>query len=150
MRVLSSTFALSIEQSRLSRFKASSKPTRAIRSTSGVVYNRVLKPLFPPPGISSTPRGSPKYIPPVNSRTINMSRPETTSCFKLDASAKASKTIAGLKFANNPSSFLIARSPASGRISKSTLSHLGPPTAPNKTASACLAFSMVSDLRGSP
>ncbi len=51
-----------------------------------------------------------------------MSKPETISFFRLDASASASKTIAGLKFANNPNSFLNFSNPRSGFSEKGKLS----------------------------
>ena len=38
----------------------------------------------------------------------------------------------------------------SGRIEGSTLSHLGPPTAPSNTASAALQASIVSSVKGTP
>ena len=38
----------------------------------------------------------------------------------------------------------------SGRIAGSTLSHLGPPTASSKTASAALQASIVSSVKGTP
>ena len=40
--------------------------------------------------------------------------------------------------------------PFSGRIAGSTLSHLGPPTAPSNTASAALQASIVSSVKGTP
>ena len=64
-----------------------------------------------------------------------MSRPETISGLSVDASTNCSKQIAGLKFANNFNSFLSLSSALSGFFEKSTLSHFGPPTAPNMTTS---------------
>ena len=76
------------------------------------------------------PLGSPKYIPPVNSLIIIMSKPDTISGFKLDASTNCLKQIAGLRLANNFSSFLNFKSALSGLFENSKLSHFGPPTAP--------------------
>ena len=81
------------------------------------------------------PLGSPKYIPPVSSLTIIMSNPDTISGFKLDASTSCLKQIAGLRLANNFSSFLNFKSALSGLFENSKLSHLGPPTAPKITES---------------
>ena len=81
---------------------------------------------------------------------MTISRPLTISSFKEDADSKASKTIAGLKFANNSNSFLRPSKPASGLLFLSTSSHLEPPTAPNKIASASLAFSKTAGVSGSP
>ena len=70
------------------------------------------------------PLGSPKYIPPVSSLTIIISKPETISGFKLDASTNCLKQIAGLRFANNFNSFLNFKSALSGLFENSKLSHL--------------------------
>ena len=64
-----------------------------------------------------------------------MSRPETISGFKLEASTNCLKQIAGLKFANNLSSFLNFNKALSGFFENSNLSYFGPPQAPNITAS---------------
>ena len=58
-------------------------------------------------------------------------------CFKqlVDASTSCLKQIAGLKLANSFNSFLNFNNALSGFFENSTLSHLGPPTAPNITAS---------------
>ena len=85
--------------------------------------------------IGSIPRGSPKYMPPVSSRTIIISNPETISGFRVEESTSCSKQIAGLKFANRFSSFLNFKRALSGFFENSNLSHLGPPHAPNITAS---------------
>ena len=81
------------------------------------------------------PLGSPKYIPPVNSLTIIISRPSIISFFNADASTRAGKHIAGRRLANKSKSFLNLKRPASGLFSYSTFSHFGPPTAPKRTAS---------------
>ena len=81
------------------------------------------------------PLGSPKYIPPVNSLTKSMSKSDTSSGFKLDASTNCLKHIAGLKFANNFNSFRSFNNALSGFLAKSRLSHFGPPTAPSIIAS---------------
>ena len=64
-----------------------------------------------------------------------MSNPDTTSGLRVDASTNCLKQIAGLKFANSFNSFLSFNNALSGFLENSTLSHLGPPTAPKITAS---------------
>ena len=91
------TFAFSIEQTLLSRRLASSKAERATRSISLSVYRWVFMPTRSFPSVI-IPLGSPKYIPDVSSLTIIISNPETTSGFKEEKSARASKHWAGLKF----------------------------------------------------
>ena len=56
--------------------------------------------------------------------------------------------MAGLKLANNCKSLLSLNNPCSGLWSNGKLSHFGPPTAPKRTASDFLAFSIVSSLIG--
>ena len=85
--------------------------------------------------IGSIPLGSPKYMPPVNSLTIIISKPDTISGFKDDESTNCLKQIAGLKLANNFNSFLNFKRPLSGLLENSKLSHFGPPHAPKITAS---------------
>ena len=63
-----------------------------------------------------------------------MSKPATNSGFSDDASTIDSKHIAGRKFANSSSSFLIRNNPCSGLSEKSKSSHFSPPTAPSNTA----------------
>ena len=146
----SKTFALSTEHNFPDRFFAVSNATIAILSISSVVYDSVLNPLFEPLEISSIPLGSPKYIPLVSSRRINRSSDSITSGFSVEEFTKELKTIAGLKFANKSISFLILSNPRSGLISKLSLSHFSPPTAPSKTASTFFAFCIVSSVIGSP
>ena len=69
-----------------------------------------------------------------------MSKPDTISGFKLDASTNCLKQIAGLKLANNFNSFLNFRRALSGFFENSRLSHFGPPTAPKITASLSKAL----------
>ena len=83
-------------------------------------------------------------MPPVNSLTIIISRPSIISFFKAEASTRAGKHNAGLRFANKSKSFLNLKRPASGLFSYSTLSHFGPPTAPKSTASDSLASDIAS------
>ena len=64
-----------------------------------------------------------------------MSRPDTISGFRVEASTNCLKQIAGLKFAKSLSSFLNFSKALSGFFENSRLSHLGPPTAPKITAS---------------
>ena len=91
------TFAFSIEQTLLPRLLANSKADLATRSISLSVYRCVLIPTRSFPSVI-IPLGSPKYIPEVSSLTIIMSKPETTSVFKEEKSAKASKHCAGRRF----------------------------------------------------
>ena len=79
-----------------------------------------------------------------------ISRPLTTSSLRVEALAKASKTRAGRKLANKPSSLRIPRRPRSGCRLKGSDSHLGPPTAPNKIASEFFAAESVSSGNGCP
>ena len=67
-----------------------------------------------------------------------------------DASFILSCIVAGLKFTNNPRPDLRANRPFSGLFELSILSHFGPPTAPNKTASLALHISSDSFGSGSP
>ena len=69
-----------------------------------------------------------------------MSKPETISGFKLEASTNCLKQMAGLKLAKSFNSFLSLRSALSGFFENSSLSHLGPPTAPSITASLSKAL----------
>ena len=69
-----------------------------------------------------------------------MSRPDTISGFKLDASTNCLKQIAGLRLAKSFNSFLSFKRARSGLLENSKLSHLGPPTAPKITASASRAL----------
>ena len=64
-----------------------------------------------------------------------MSKPETISGLRVDESTNCLKQIAGLKFANSFNSFLSFNKALSGFFENSRLSHLGPPHAPNITAS---------------
>ena len=79
-----------------------------------------------------------------------MSKPETISGFKLEASANCGYKIAGRKLAKRLSSLRIFNKPRSGRIERSMLSHFGPPTAPSKMASAFFACSAVCSGYGEP
>ena len=64
-----------------------------------------------------------------------ISNPETISGLRVEESTSCLKQIAGLKLANNFSSFLSFQRALSGFFENSKLSHLGPPQAPNITAS---------------
>ena len=64
-----------------------------------------------------------------------MSKPEIISGLSDEASTNCSKQIAGLRFANNFSSFLNFNKALSGLLENSRLSYFGPPTAPRITAS---------------
>ena len=72
------------------------------------------------------------------------------SGFKLEALANCGYSLATRKLANKPSSLRIFNRPRSGRMLRSMPSHLGPPTAPNNTASAARAFCNVSSGKGTP
>ena len=79
-----------------------------------------------------------------------MSKPDIISGFNDEASTRAGKTIAGLRFANKSISFLNLSKPFSGLFSNSTPSYLGPPTAPNSIASASKESARVSSDKGVP
>ena len=96
------------------------------------------------------PRGSPKYTPLVSSRMIMMSRPLTISGLSDEASTSASNTLAGRRLAKRSISLRRRSRPRSGFLLKSAVSHFGPPTEPNSTASASRAFFMASSLSGTP
>ena len=83
--------------------------------------------------------GLPKYRPPVSSRRISRSTASSSSGRSGDECASARGTVTGRTLANSPSSLRSRNSACSGRIFGSTLSHLGPPHAPRKTASAAQA-----------
>ena len=68
----------------------------------------------------------------------------------VDALASAGITVAGRRLANRSISFLSFSNPASGRCWRSTLSHFGPPTAPNSTASTLIALASVSSVSDVP
>ncbi len=89
-------------------------------------------------------------MPPVNSRTIRISKPDTTSGFSVDASASCGYKMAGRKLPNRPNSERIFSKPRSGRIARSKASHLGPPTAPKSTASTSRANAKVESAKGTP
>ena len=79
-------------------------------------------------------------MPPVSSLTMSKSRLETFSSFRVEAETSSFERIAGLRLAKKSSSDLIPKSPFSGLLLEGSLSHLGPPTAPNRIASLSLAF----------
>ncbi len=74
---------------------------------------------------------------------MSMSNPETSSARRLDALASSGNNIAGRKLQNKSKSDRMASKPRSGRASAGRLSHLGPPTAPNKMPSASRASALV-------
>ena len=69
-----------------------------------------------------------------------MSKPETISGFKEEASTSCLKHIAGLRFANSFNSFLNFNRALSGFLEISKLSHLGPPQAPKMMISDSIAL----------
>ena len=80
-----------------------------------------------------------------------MSTPCTISLFNGDLSIREGKVETGLTFAYSPSSFRIASRPCSGRtFAEGSLSYLGSPMAPKRTASEDLQRSRVSSGRGFP
>ena len=87
-------------------------------------------------------------MPPVNSLTIKISKSLIISSFIGEAEASSLKRKAGLRLANNPSSFLNPNNACSGLLSQSKSSHSGPPTAPKRIASDFLAISKVLSGRG--
>src|SRR5699024_8506267 len=70
--------------------------------------------------------------------------------FKGDACNNESNPLIGRRFENKFSSFLIFNKPFSGRTLTGILSHLGPPTAPSKIASADLQAAMVPSVKVEP
>src|SRR5580700_2572583 len=89
-------------------------------------------------------------MPPVLSRTIIRSSPRITSAFSVEASTSGSSTMAGRKLANRSSSLRSRRMEISGRLSNPNASHFGPPTEPNRMASASRALAIVSSVIGTP
>src|SRR5258708_3340172 len=87
---------------------------------------------------------------PVSSRTIMMSSPETTSDLSVEASASSGNTVAGRRLAKKSHSLRNPRIAFSGRLSRASVSYLGPPTAPNSTAWEALTRSRVACGKGSP
>ena len=83
--LVSSTFALSTEQSFRPRFLAIPNATCAMRLISDSLYFIVSKPSRSPSSVLRCPRGCPKYISPVNSRRIIRSRSLTRSGFNDEA-----------------------------------------------------------------
>ncbi len=98
--------------------------------------------------LSSPSTFSPKYAPPVSSRTMRMSTPSRTSGLIVEAGIRAGIAATGLRFANASKDFLSFKSPASGRIGSRSKS--GCPTAPSRTASDAFALSNVSSEIGAP
>ena len=105
---------------------------------------------YSPSAPSAEPR-SPKYIPPVSSRTIIISTPSFTSSY-LSGEALASDfhSFAGRMLEYSPISCRMRSSPFSGRLSTGMSSHLYPPTAPSSTLSAARQPSAVARGSGSP
>src|SRR5882757_3270870 len=81
---------------------------------------------------------------------IMRSRPLTISGLSELASISASNTLAGRRLAKRSISLRRRRSPRSGFLLNSTLSHFGPPTEPNSTASASSAVFMAASESGTP
>ena len=96
------------------------------------------------------PLGSPKYSPPVSSRTIKISKFSITPFLREDASASSLNRKAGRRFANKSSSFLKVKSACSGLLSHSKESHFGAPTAPKRIASESFANERASSVIGNP
>src|SRR5574343_918333 len=87
---------------------------------------------------------------PVSSRTIRISRPDTTSGFSDEALASSGYRMAGRRLAKRFKCLRMPSRPRTGRCSRGSVSHCGPPTAPSSTASAALALVRVSAGYGSP
>src|SRR4051794_376643 len=84
-------------------------------------------------------------MPPVSSRTTSRSVPSMTSRLSGLASSRAGNGLTGRRVANRPSPSRMPSSPCSGRGRLgSVVSHLGPPTAPRRTASASRQAASVS------
>src|SRR5258708_22671419 len=81
---------------------------------------------------------------------IMMSSPLTISGLSELASISASNTLAGRRLAKRSISLRRRNRPRSGFLSKATVSHFGPPTEPNSTASASSAVFMASSESGTP
>src|SRR5258708_6077491 len=81
---------------------------------------------------------------------IMRSRPLTISGFNELASISASNPLPGRSLAKRSICWRSRSSPRSGFLLNSTLSHFGPPTDPNSTASASSAIFMASSLSGTP
>src|SRR5947209_7090950 len=90
-------------------------------------------------------------MPPVSSRTTSMSVPWISSRLRGLASSRAGNGLTGRRLANSPRPARRPSRPCSGRgLSGSVESHLGPPTAPSRTASASRQPAKVSSGRGLP
>src|SRR5438477_7620605 len=89
-------------------------------------------------------------MPPVNSRTTTRSTPSMTARLSVEASMSSGKTRTGRRLANRPRLLRSANSACSGRTEARGSSHLGPPTAPSKIASALLALSSTSGRIATP
>ena len=144
------TLALSTDVSFLRRLRATSKPTRAMRSISREVYAIVLIARAPPSANFSIPRGSPKYSPPVSSRMTMRSVPSTTERLSGDESTSMGNVFAGRRFAYRSSSLRSASNPRSGFSSCGKPSHFGPPTEPNMIAVALRQSSRLAGGSGVP
>ena len=82
---------------------------------------------------------------PVSSRTISRSSPATTSGLSVDAAASSGYSSAGAGWRTGRAPCAIARMPCSGRSARGSVSYRGPPTAPNRIASArCASASVAS------
>ena len=81
---------------------------------------------------------------------MRISRSFIISFFNGDAADNSLNKKAGLRFAKRFNSFLSLNKAFSGRASQSRSSHSGPPTAPNKIASASLAASRTFSGIGEP
>ena len=149
----SRTLALSTLVTTFLLFLAISNPLIAILLISSSLYTRESVAVLRPSTTSVFL--SPKYKPPVNSLMITISIPWLLiDSLSGHASASSLYKYAGRTFANNPSSFLILRRPASGLKLGATSYHLelptSPPTAPRSTASPLFAISRASSVRGTP
>ena len=147
--LVSSTLDLSTLVMRFLRVIASSNAILAMRSTSLIEYTSVSYASCPS-APSRYPR-SPKYIPPVSSRTIIISTPFLARSGRSGlVGISSSYSTAGRRLAN---SFMPARrlnKPFSGRMCAFRSFHLGPPTAPKSTASDLLQAVSVSGGSGTP
>ena len=98
---------------------------------------------------------SPKYTPPVSSRTTTKSKPPPiNSSFSGQAFFNCGNKSAGRRLQKSPNPLRMARSPASGRRLGGSSYHFDsptlPPTAPSSTESLSLAVLRASSVNGTP
>ena len=94
---------------------------------------------------------SPKYTPPMSSRTTTKSMPLAAISGRRGQDADRSENIrAGRTLVYSPMAPRSFNKPRSGRLSAGWSSHLGPPTAPSSTLSDFMQVSRLESGRGTP